>query len=76
MKHELTDLLVPVLQQLVTTGHLRRRARVYLEKFYYSEKALDILITKALEAPWLLLLIRKNILKKRNKLDLAHYKFG
>lgn len=41
VKHELTELLVPVLQQLVTTGHLRRRARVYLEKFYYSEKDRD-----------------------------------
>ena len=37
VQHELTTLLVPVLQQLITTGHLRRRARVYLEKFYYSE---------------------------------------
>jgi hypothetical protein len=46
VKHELTQLLVPVLQQLVTTGHFRRRARVYLEKFYYSEKALDILNNK------------------------------
>lgn len=46
VKHELTELLVPVLQQLVTTGHLRRRARVYLEKFYYSEKALEILNNK------------------------------
>lgn len=46
MKHELTELLAPVLQQLVTTGHLRRRARVYLEKFYYSEKALEILNNK------------------------------
>ncbi|GEA66992.1 hypothetical protein PA3_11500 [Acinetobacter pittii] len=46
VQHELTKLLVPVLQQLITTGHLRRRARVYLEKFYYSEKALDILNNK------------------------------
>ncbi|EMN5607933.1 hypothetical protein RG338_000844, partial [Acinetobacter baumannii] len=46
VKHELTELLVPVLQQLVTTGHSRRRARVYLEKFYYSEKALEILNNK------------------------------
>ncbi len=46
VQHELTKLLVPVLQQLITTGHLRRRARVYLEKFYYSEKTLDILNNK------------------------------
>ena len=46
VQHELTKLLVPVLQQLITTGHLRRRARMYLEKFYYSEKALDILNNK------------------------------
>ena len=43
IQHELTQLLIPVLQQLISTGHFRNRARVYLEKFYYAEKTLSIL---------------------------------
>ncbi|WP_075174569.1 hypothetical protein [Acinetobacter indicus] len=40
---ELNELLVPVIQQMIAQGHLRERARVYLEKFYYSESTLNIL---------------------------------
>ena len=43
VEHELQKLLHPVLMQLITSGHLRVRARVFLEKFYYSETVLKIL---------------------------------
>lgn len=43
IQNQLTDLLSPVLQQVITTGYLRQRARVYLEKFYYSEAVNQIL---------------------------------
>ncbi|ENV11330.1 hypothetical protein F966_00109 [Acinetobacter higginsii] len=43
VENELSHLLSPVLQQVITTGYLRQRARVYLEKFYYSEAVNQIL---------------------------------
>ncbi|VXA55402.1 conserved hypothetical protein [Acinetobacter proteolyticus] len=43
IQNQLTDLLSPVLQQVITTGYLRQCARVYLEKFYYSEAVNQIL---------------------------------
>ena len=43
VEHELTSLLTPVLKKMISSEHLKQRARVYLEKFYYSDKALDIL---------------------------------
>ncbi|ENX58825.1 MULTISPECIES: hypothetical protein [Acinetobacter] len=43
IENELSHLLSPVLQQVITTGYLRQRARVYLEKFYYSEAVNQIL---------------------------------
>ncbi|WP_436899232.1 hypothetical protein [Acinetobacter gyllenbergii] len=46
IENELNHLLSPVLQQVITTGYLRQRARVYLEKFYYSEKTQNILSQK------------------------------
>lgn len=46
IQNQLTDLLSPILQQVITTGYLRQRTRVYLEKFYYSEKTKNILSQK------------------------------
>lgn len=43
IENELSHLLAPVLQHVIQTGYLRTRARVYLEKFYYSEQAKTIL---------------------------------
>ncbi|GAA5631590.1 hypothetical protein Acal02_02226 [Acinetobacter calcoaceticus] len=43
IENELSHLLAPVLQQVIETGYLRERARVYLEKFYYSEQVAHIL---------------------------------
>ncbi|ENX62297.1 MULTISPECIES: hypothetical protein [Acinetobacter] len=43
IQNQLTDLLSPVLQQVIQTGYLRQRARVYLENFYYSEAVNQIL---------------------------------
>ena len=43
IQQELSTLLIPVLQQLIYTGHFRQRAKIYLEKFYYSEQTLQIL---------------------------------
>ena len=43
IQHELNGLLVPVIQQMISQGHLRERARIYLEKFYYSDTAQKIL---------------------------------
>lgn len=46
VENELSHLLSPVLQQVITTGYLRQRARTYLEKFYYSENTQNILSQK------------------------------
>lgn len=43
IQHELQQLLNPIIQQMVSQGHLRERTRVYLEKFYYSDTAQKIL---------------------------------
>ncbi|WP_332606175.1 hypothetical protein [Acinetobacter sp. ESBL14] len=43
VENELSHLLSPVLQQVITTGYLRQRARAYLEKFYYSDNIQKIL---------------------------------
>lgn len=43
IEHELSQLLIPVLQQVIETGYLRERARPYLEKFYYSDQVVHIL---------------------------------
>ncbi|CAM4381068.1 hypothetical protein F901_00094 [Acinetobacter dispersus] len=43
IQNQLTDLLSPILQQVIQTGYLRQRARAYLEKFYYSEAVNQIL---------------------------------
>lgn len=43
IQNQLTDLLSPILQQVIQTSYLRQRARAYLEKFYYSEAVNQIL---------------------------------
>ncbi|MQW92748.1 hypothetical protein GHJ48_10170 [Acinetobacter sp. dk771] len=43
IEHELSHLLNPIIQQLISQDYLRGRARLYLEKFYYSENTLKIL---------------------------------
>lgn len=43
IQNELQQLLAPVVQKLVSSAYLRERARAYLEKFYYAEKAQNIL---------------------------------
>lgn len=43
IEQELSHLLNPIIQQLISQKYLRDRARIYLDKFYYSEKTLDIL---------------------------------
>ncbi|OTG65530.1 hypothetical protein [Acinetobacter silvestris] len=46
IQNELQTLLEPILQKMVASEHLRCRARIYLEKFYYSDQALTILDLK------------------------------
>ncbi len=46
IEHELSHLLNPIIQQLISQDYLRGRARLYLEKFYYSENTLKILNMK------------------------------
>ncbi len=43
IEYELSHLLNPIIQQLIYQDYLRGRARLYLEKFYYSENTLKIL---------------------------------
>ncbi len=43
IQHELQQLLAPVIQSMISSDYLKQRARHYLEKFYYSELAQDIL---------------------------------
>lgn len=43
IKNELSLLLTPVLKRLIDTGYLRQRARIHLEKFYYSDQVMNIL---------------------------------
>lgn len=46
IQQELQNLLAPVIQQMISSDHLKNRARVHLEKFYYSEKTLTLLNLK------------------------------
>ncbi|MGQ2385423.1 hypothetical protein [Acinetobacter ursingii] len=43
IQNQLTELLTPIIQEMVQSRHLRERARFYLEKFYYSEHVKNIL---------------------------------
>ena len=43
IQNELCQLLNPIIQKLISSQHLRQRARVHLEKFYYSNETLKIL---------------------------------
>ncbi|EET82975.1 hypothetical protein ACE5JW_01340 [Acinetobacter radioresistens] len=43
IQHELQQLLQPVIQTMCSSEYLRKRARVYLERFYASESAQNIL---------------------------------
>ena len=43
IQNELQHLLSPVIQQMVSQRHLRERARMYLEQFYYHADTLKIL---------------------------------
>ena len=43
IQNELQNLLEPVIQQMISSEHLKSRARIYLEKFYYSDETLKIL---------------------------------
>ncbi|MCL6236907.1 hypothetical protein M5F66_00875 [Acinetobacter sp. ANC 5033] len=43
IQHELQNLLNPIVQQMIDSGYLRERSRLYLEQFYYSSEALKIL---------------------------------
>ena len=43
IQYELSELLTPIIQQMIHQGYLRERARAYLEKFYYAENTLKIL---------------------------------
>lgn len=41
--NEMSDLLVPLVQIMISEGYLRQRARHYLEKFYHSDAVSGIL---------------------------------
>ena len=43
IQNELQALLEPVIQNMISSEHLKSRARHYLEKFYYSDETLKIL---------------------------------
>lgn len=43
VENELHQLLTPVIKTMISTDHLKTRARIYLEKFYYSDEVLSIL---------------------------------
>ncbi|WP_343681634.1 hypothetical protein [Acinetobacter baylyi] len=43
IQNELTQLLNPIIQEMIQSKYLRERARLYLEKFYYSEQIQQIL---------------------------------
>lgn len=47
IQHELQNLLNPIVQQMIESGYLRERSRLYLEQFYYSSEALKILNIQA-----------------------------
>ena len=43
IQHELQNLLNPIVQQMIESGYIRERSRLYLEQFYYSSEVLKIL---------------------------------
>lgn len=43
VQNELQALLEPIIQNMISSSYLKNRARIYLEKFYYSEETLKIL---------------------------------
>lgn len=43
IQHELQNLLNPIVQQMIESGYIRERSRLYLEQFYYTSEALKIL---------------------------------
>ncbi|MBE9401609.1 hypothetical protein IQR32_09695 [Acinetobacter albensis] len=43
VQNELQSLLTPLIQKMVSSKYLRARARIYLEKFYYTETTQNIL---------------------------------
>ena len=47
VQQQLQQLLNPVIQKMIAEGYLKQRARYYLEKFYYSEAAQQILNLQA-----------------------------
>ncbi|MBU3846437.1 MAG: hypothetical protein H9855_05620 [Candidatus Acinetobacter avistercoris] len=47
IQNELQQLLAPVIQTMISSEHLKQRARYYLEKFYYSDSAQTILNDKS-----------------------------
>lgn len=46
IQHELQALLAPIIKTMISSDYLKQRARFYLEQFYYSEKAQNILNQK------------------------------
>ncbi|MCL6247705.1 hypothetical protein M5F00_07500 [Acinetobacter sp. ANC 4945] len=47
IQHELQNLLNPIVQQMIESGYIRERSRLYLEQFYYSSEVLKILNIQA-----------------------------
>ncbi|MPW43991.1 hypothetical protein [Acinetobacter guerrae] len=43
IQNQLTELLSPIIQEMIQSKHLRERARHYLQKFYYSERVSSLL---------------------------------
>ncbi|MDM1756204.1 MULTISPECIES: hypothetical protein [Acinetobacter] len=43
IENQLQALLEPVIQKMISSEHLKTRARLYLEKFYYADETLAIL---------------------------------
>ena len=43
IQNELQQLLAPVIQHMISSDHLKQRARLHLEKFYYSDHVRKIL---------------------------------
>ncbi|WP_180007446.1 hypothetical protein [Acinetobacter sp. YH16057] len=47
IQHELQGLLNPIVQQMIESGYIRERSRLFLEQFYYSSEVLKILNIQA-----------------------------
>lgn len=43
IQNELQALLEPIIQKMISSKHLKARARIHLEKFYYADETLAIL---------------------------------